>query len=516
MRSFLNNTLGKSASAIAIAAIVFGTFGFSLGASVPVAHAAAAPNWDASGTYVINENYLGTDYPHDMTLTQDGSGNLTGNGGSPAGTDTYTWVITSGSVSGDSIDFLANYTATPDAVTPQTVLHLTGTIAPDGTISGTWSDNYQGGDRSGTVATVSGAATALPGSLSAQDFGVMDQSGVKGYTAGFGLTDATFSGAQSVVMQLYSGATLLQTNTATALVGTTITGSDISSPFDVFGTFDYAADGYWTNVRGTEYGQTLIPTKVVATVTLANGKVVTAENDNLTGDPTTIFPPPAAPTVSSLSMATGTTSGGDSVIITGTGLGGATAVNFGSTTASISADTDTSITATSPAGTGTVDVTVTTANGTSATSTADQFTYVLSGTVTGDQGTLAVTSIDSTKTSATADGTFANGWIYTFHVTVPLNEPNVAMKFADWVNNTPPGTIPVAGNMRISSAQADNAGATVLLSAANTYSTPSLHITGDLDPTTPGMQVAITVEVAVPVNTTNGSYTTSYGVQTLP
>ncbi len=62
--------------------------------------------------------------------------------------------------------------------------------------------------------------------------------------------------------------------------------------------------------------------------------------------------------------------------ITGTNLGGASAVEFGSNAATITADSATSITATSPAGTGTVDVTVTTAGGTSATSPADEFTYV--------------------------------------------------------------------------------------------------------------------------------------------
>jgi len=64
-----------------------------------------------------------------MSLVQDSSGNLTGNGGSPAGANVYTWAITSGSVSGNAINITANYTATADAVTPQTVLNLTGTIA---------------------------------------------------------------------------------------------------------------------------------------------------------------------------------------------------------------------------------------------------------------------------------------------------------------------------------------------------------------------------------------------------
>ncbi|KKT00610.1 MAG: hypothetical protein UV76_C0008G0021 [Candidatus Nomurabacteria bacterium GW2011_GWA2_43_15] len=123
---------------------------------------AVAPAWDATGSYVINMEYWGTDYAHDMSLTQDSLGNLTGSGGYPAGgAHTYTWVLTSGSVSGNSIDFLADYTASADAVVPQTTLHLVGTIASDGTISGTWSDNYQGGSRSGAVSTVSGVTVAL-------------------------------------------------------------------------------------------------------------------------------------------------------------------------------------------------------------------------------------------------------------------------------------------------------------------------------------------------------------------
>jgi hypothetical protein len=263
------------------------------------AYAAAAPAWNTSGTYVIAMNYLGTDYNHDMTLTQDNLGNLTGNGGSPTGANVYTWTITSGTVSGNTVDFLANYTATADAVTPQTVFHIVGTIAPNGTLSGTWSDNYQGGARTGTVTTVSGAALPL-GTLAAEDFGVVNYNTglgiLKGYTAGFGLSDASFAGVQSVVVKLYSGTTLLQTNTAILpKFNADITGTQISSPFDVSGSFDYVTDGYWTNVREAQYGQSVPATKVIATVTLANGKVVTAENDTVAGDPTTIYPVIAPP-----------------------------------------------------------------------------------------------------------------------------------------------------------------------------------------------------------------------------
>ena len=135
-------------------ALLVGGFGFSA--------QAAAPDWNATGSYVISMEYAGPSYAHDMTLAQDSSGNLTGSGGYPAGgPHTYTWVLTSGTVSGSTIDFLANYTASPDAVVPQTVLHVVGTIALDGSMSGTWSDNYQGGSRSGDFVTTSGAAVAL-------------------------------------------------------------------------------------------------------------------------------------------------------------------------------------------------------------------------------------------------------------------------------------------------------------------------------------------------------------------
>ncbi|MFG2827043.1 IPT/TIG domain-containing protein [Streptomyces sp. NPDC048434] len=61
----------------------------------------------------------------------------------------------------------------------------------------------------------------------------------------------------------------------------------------------------------------------------------------------------------------GSTGGGTTVNITGTGLGGATAVHFGAKTGIITANTPTSVTVTSPSGSGTVPVTVTTPGGTS-------------------------------------------------------------------------------------------------------------------------------------------------------
>ncbi len=260
-----------------------------------VAQAATPPTYNASGSYVINFN-LGSDFSHDMTLVQDALGGLTGNGGYPAGgPHTYTWILTSGQVSGNSIDFLANYTAPADAVSPLTVMHVDGVIAPNGTMSGTWSDNYASTTRSGTWATASGTAVTI-GVLSPEDFGVVNYDTglgfLKGYTSGFGLTGTTFASSTSVVVKLYAaGDVLLQTNTAILpKFNADITGMQFSSPFDVSGNFAYATDGYWINAREVQFGQSVPAVKVVATVTLANGNIVTATNSILAGDPTTIYP----------------------------------------------------------------------------------------------------------------------------------------------------------------------------------------------------------------------------------
>jgi hypothetical protein len=81
--------------------------------------------------------------------------------------------------------------------------------------------------------------------------------------------------------------------------------------------------------------------------------------------------------VSQVSPSTGALSGGTTVEITGSAFVGATAVHFGSVSAtSFTVTAQHKIKAIAPAGTGTVDVTVTTPEGTSPTSSADQFSYI--------------------------------------------------------------------------------------------------------------------------------------------
>jgi alpha-tubulin suppressor-like RCC1 family protein len=87
--------------------------------------------------------------------------------------------------------------------------------------------------------------------------------------------------------------------------------------------------------------------------------------------------PPPPPTVTGVAPDEGPQAGGTSVTVSGTNLVLATAVKFGSTSAtSFKVNSPGSVTAVSPAGTGPVDVTVSTPGGSSAISSADRFTYI--------------------------------------------------------------------------------------------------------------------------------------------
>lgn len=129
-------------------------------------------------------------------------------------------------------------------------------------------------------------ASAGGPTLSSGDFVVWNQGGLVGYDAGYSLSGSTFNEATSIVIKLYSGNTLLQTNTA---IPGKITGTQFLTPFDVFGSFNYANDGYFINVRESEYGQNLPATKAIAIVTLTDGKILIATSFNLAGDTSLIF-----------------------------------------------------------------------------------------------------------------------------------------------------------------------------------------------------------------------------------
>ncbi len=86
----------------------------------------------------------------------------------------------------------------------------------------------------------------------------------------------------------------------------------------------------------------------------------------------------ATPAVTSVSPASGYTTGGTPVTITGTGFTGASALRFGTATAAFTVTSDTQIVATSPSETsGTVDVSVTNPVATSVVSPSDRFSFTV-------------------------------------------------------------------------------------------------------------------------------------------
>ncbi len=88
------------------------------------------------------------------------------------------------------------------------------------------------------------------------------------------------------------------------------------------------------------------------------------------------------------------------------------------------------------------------------------------------------------------------------------------MKFADWVSGN--NTIAVANNMRFYSAQAseNTSDTAIIITAASTYSDP-MTLTGDLDASKGGRQIEITVEAKIPEGSAGGSYSTSYGIESV-
>lgn len=153
----------------------------------------------------------------------------------------------------------------------------------------------------------------------------------------------------------------------------TITGSHLSGVTSIaFGTVPAASFIIVSDTSITAVS----PAEPVSTVdiTAANAEGASATSP---ADRFSYLASNQAPSVTSISPTSGPTSGGTSVIITGTGFTGATEVGFGGFRAiSFQVNSDTSITATSPPeSAGTVDIKVYTPNGISPATPADQFTF---------------------------------------------------------------------------------------------------------------------------------------------
>ena len=161
------------------------------------------------------------------------------------------------------------------------------------------------------------------------------------------------------------------------------------------------------------------------------------------------------PTITSVAPNTGSTAGGTSVVITGTGFTGATSVTFGGTAATtFTVTSDTSISATTPAhAAGLAEVVVTTISSNVTTGTGNDFTYTAAGpTVTGlnptggsTAGGNLVTITGTGFTGATGvsfGGTAATTFAVINSTTISAQAPAHAAGTVDVLVTTPQGTSP--------------------------------------------------------------------------
>jgi N-acetylmuramoyl-L-alanine amidase len=154
-----------------------------------------------------------------------------------------------------------------------------------------------------------------------------------------------------------------------------------------------------------------------------------------TGDTSTddynyiVIPPPM---ITALNTATGTTTGGTGVIITGANLSEASVVTFGGTAAAFTVNSATQITAIAPAhAAGPVSVRVTTTSGSTPDTTADDFRYVAAPTTTRYEQTS--TAFLYTGTWTLSSVTSASGGSFRYintsggSVTIPFNGTYLAL-----------------------------------------------------------------------------------------
>ena len=199
-------------------------------------------------------------------------------------------------------------------------------------------------------------------------------------------------------------------------------------------------------------------TQITATTPATNaGPVtITVENANGYGESAPgAYKFVAAPTVTSLSPATGSDVGGTVVALTGTNFVDVTGVMFGATPAtSFTRQSDTRVSAVAPAGTGAANVIVTAAGGTSAATAGNLFTYGAGpsvNSVSPRQGPLtggtSVTIRGVAFTGATAvsfGATPATAFTVNSATEILATAPAHAAGSVDVVVTTPAGVSPVA------------------------------------------------------------------------
>jgi hypothetical protein len=166
---------------------------------------------------------------------------------------------------------------------------------------------------------------------------------------------------------------------------TVISLSAASGPADGGGAIDVVGTGF-TPASVVDFGETpatsvklISSTALQVVVPAGSGSVdVTVNSQGGTSQTSEadVYSYLSVPTVSGLSVSSGSSSGGAALTVAGSGFTGASAVSFGTSPAGfVRVASASQLEAIAPPGTGTVDVTVATEGGTSAATSVDRFTY---------------------------------------------------------------------------------------------------------------------------------------------
>ena len=255
---------------------------------------------------------------------------------------------------------------------------------------------------------------------------------------------------------LFIAATLSSTSVYAEAIGLVQPPGSSSVTMDVFqsgaGTYSYStcSSSSFNGCRWGDYSGAAVDPANPTDVWLAAEYAPTTGSDWGTAIGEFTLSPP---TVTGVSPATGSTSGGTSVTVQGSNFAQGASVDFGAIAASsVVVVSPTELTAVSPpdATVGPVNVTVTTADGTSAITSADQFTYGTPPTVTAvspdfgaTSGGTVVTITGSDFSGATAvhfGSTAAKGFTVGSATSITAVSPAEAPGAVDVTVTTPYGT----------------------------------------------------------------------------
>jgi hypothetical protein len=224
---------------------------------------------------------------------------------------------------------------------------------------------------------------------------------------------ATIAGATDTVTASFTAAAVPTITSSTPTTGPTTGGTTVT----ITGTNFTGATGVTFGAAGAAKSFTVVSTTEITAVTAAapageHYVTVTTPGGTSADKASVVFTYAGAPTVTSSTPATGPTTGGTTVTITGTNFTGATGVTFGAAGAakSFTVVSSTKITAvTAAAGAGEHYVTVTTPSGTSPSNANVVFTYVGAPTVTSSTPTTGPTTGGTTVTITGTNFTGATG-----------------------------------------------------------------------------------------------------------